>query len=84
VRLFDKYWSHFTAEDAFVKVGRLLQARRKTDLYETVTHFTANAKDPAASDAALLAKLNENNKKQTKISDILEKLVIKTPFLAAI
>ncbi|XP_064546932.1 daxx-like protein isoform X1 [Drosophila montana] len=61
------------AHDAFVKVGRLLQARRKTDLYETVTHFTANAKDPAASDAALLAKLNENNKKQTKISDILEK-----------
>ncbi|XP_034473599.1 uncharacterized protein LOC117781004 [Drosophila innubila] len=61
------------AHDAFVKVGRLLQARRKTDLYETVTHFTSNAKDPAASDAALLAKLNENNKKQTKISDILEK-----------
>ncbi|ALC40211.1 DLP [Drosophila busckii] len=61
------------AHDAFVKVGRLLQARRKTDLYETVTHFTANAKDPAASDADLLAKLNENNKKQTKISDILEK-----------
>lgn len=63
----------FAAHDAFVKVGRLLQARRKTDLYETVTHFTANAKDPAASDATLLAKLIENSKKQTKISDILEK-----------
>lgn len=63
----------FAAHDAFVKVGRLLQTRRKTDLYETVTHFTANAKDPAASDATLLAKLNENSKKQTKISDILEK-----------
>ncbi|EDV99056.1 GH13649 [Drosophila grimshawi] len=61
------------AHDAFVKVGRLLQARRRTDLYETVTHFTANSKDPAASDSSLLAKLNDNNKKQTKISDILEK-----------
>ncbi|XP_068151738.1 LOW QUALITY PROTEIN: daxx-like protein [Drosophila tropicalis] len=61
------------AHDAFVKVGRLLQARRKTDLYETVTHFTANAKDPAAADPELLAKLNENHKKQTKISDVLAK-----------
>lgn len=65
----------FAAHDAFVKVGRLLQARRKTDLYETVTHFTANAKDPATSDATLMAKLKENCKKQKKISDILEKWV---------
>ncbi|KAH8410054.1 hypothetical protein KR009_004746 [Drosophila setifemur] len=61
------------AYDAFVKVGRLLQSRRKTDLYETVTHFTANVKDPAATDPELLAKLKDNNKKQTKISDVLEK-----------
>ncbi|KAH8350784.1 hypothetical protein KR084_012184 [Drosophila pseudotakahashii] len=61
------------AYDAFAKVGRLLQSRRKTDLYETVTHFTANVKDPAASDPELLAKLKENNRKQTKISDVLEK-----------
>ncbi|KAH8255443.1 hypothetical protein KR038_003271 [Drosophila bunnanda] len=61
------------AHDAFAKVGQLLQARRKTDLYETVTHYTANVKDPAASDPQLLAKLEENNKKKTKISDVLEK-----------
>ncbi|EDW80367.1 uncharacterized protein Dwil_GK18723 [Drosophila willistoni] len=61
------------AHDAFVKVGRLLQERRKTDLYETVTHFTANAKDPAAADPELLAKLKDNQKKQTKISDVLAK-----------
>ncbi|XP_050741432.1 daxx-like protein isoform X2 [Drosophila biarmipes] len=61
------------AYDAFAKVGKLLQSRRKTDLYETVTHFTANVKDPASSDPVLLAKLKENNKKQTKISDVLEK-----------
>lgn len=61
------------AYDAFNKVGHLLQSRRKTDLYETVTHFTSNGKDPAASDPELLAKLKENNKKQKKISDVLEK-----------
>lgn len=63
----------FAAYDAFNKVGRMLQSRRKNDLYETVTHYTANGKDPASSDPELLAKLKENNKKQTKISDILEK-----------
>ncbi|XP_037708190.1 daxx-like protein isoform X2 [Drosophila subpulchrella] len=61
------------AYDAFAKVGKLLQSRRKTDLYETVTHFTANVKDPASSDPVLLAKLKENNKKHKKISDVLEK-----------
>ncbi|XP_039226592.1 daxx-like protein isoform X2 [Drosophila yakuba] len=64
------------AYDAFNKVGRMLQSRRKNDLYETVTHFTANGKDPASSDPELLAKLKENNKKQTKISDVLEKYAL--------
>ncbi|XP_026835250.1 histone-lysine N-methyltransferase 2D isoform X2 [Drosophila erecta] len=64
------------AHDAFYKVGQMLQSRRKNDLYETVTHFTANGKDPASSDPELLAKLKENNKKQTKISDVLEKFAL--------
>lgn len=61
------------AEDAFIKVGKLLQSRRKAELYETVTHYGGNAKDPAQSDPALAAKLSENQKKHKKISDILEK-----------
>lgn len=61
------------AHDAFVKVGKLLQSRRKTDLYETVTHFTAHEKDPATIDALLQAKLSENQKKRTRISDVIEK-----------
>ncbi|XP_050318625.1 daxx-like protein isoform X1 [Bactrocera neohumeralis] len=61
------------AHDAFVKVGKLLQSRRKTDLYETVTHFTAHEKDPATIDASLQAKLSENQKKRTRISDVIEK-----------
>ncbi|XP_017474864.1 PREDICTED: uncharacterized protein LOC108365374, partial [Rhagoletis zephyria] len=61
------------AHDAFMKVGKLLQSRRKTDLYETVTHFTAHEKDPASVDPALQAKLSENQKKRTRISDVIEK-----------
>ncbi|XP_033173843.1 titin isoform X1 [Drosophila mauritiana] len=71
-----KYEMKRIAYDAFNKVGRMLQSRRKNDLYETVTHYTANGKDPASSDPELLAKLKENNKKQTKISDILEKYAL--------
>ena len=74
--MFKKYIFNFTnllAQDAFTKVGKLLQSRRKTDLYETVTHYTANSKDPASIDASLMAKLSENVKHRTKISDIIEK-----------
>ncbi|XP_011290275.1 daxx-like protein isoform X2 [Musca domestica] len=61
------------AEDAFIKVGKLLQSRRKAELYETVTHYGGNSKDPALVDPALAAKLSENQKNHKKISEILEK-----------
>ncbi|XP_013109294.2 daxx-like protein [Stomoxys calcitrans] len=61
------------AQDAFIKVGKLLQSRRKAELYETVTHYGGNVKDPAQSDPVLAAKLSENQKNHKKISDILEK-----------
>ncbi|XP_034666036.1 protein piccolo [Drosophila subobscura] len=61
------------ASDAFLSVGRLLQSKRKRDLYETANHFTGSVKDPAATDPELLAKLKENSKKHTKISDVLAK-----------
>ncbi|XP_017153991.1 proteoglycan 4 isoform X2 [Drosophila miranda] len=61
------------ASDAFLSVGRLLQSKRKRDLYETANHFTGSVKDPAATDPELMAKLKENTKKHTKISDVLAK-----------
>ncbi|XP_073822624.1 daxx-like protein isoform X2 [Musca autumnalis] len=61
------------AEDAFIKVGKLLQSRRKAELYETVTHYGGNSKDPALADPVLAAKLSENQKNHKKISEILEK-----------
>ncbi|KAL5282529.1 DAXX family protein [Megaselia abdita] len=61
------------AEDAFIKIGKLLQDRRKTDLYETVQHFTLSNKDPALSDPELHAKLNDNMKKHKSISSIIDK-----------
>uniref|UniRef100_A0A1B0G9V7 Daxx histone-binding domain-containing protein n=1 Tax=Glossina morsitans morsitans TaxID=37546 RepID=A0A1B0G9V7_GLOMM len=63
------------AEDAFIKVGKLLQKRRKTELYETLNYFAGTNKDPATYDPLLAAKLNENQQNQKKINDILEKYV---------
>lgn len=65
----------FLAEDAFIKVGKLLQKRRKTELYETLNYFAGTNKDPATYDPLLAAKLNENQQNQKKINDILEKYV---------
>ncbi|XP_055386686.1 death domain-associated protein 6 isoform X2 [Condylostylus longicornis] len=61
------------AQDAFVKVGKLLQNRRKTDLYETLSHYTEKIKDPALEDSDLNAKLTENKKHYGKINALIQK-----------
>ncbi|XP_053695089.1 daxx-like protein [Sabethes cyaneus] len=61
------------AQDAFIKIGRLLQKRRKTDLYETVSYYTGAEKDPAVVDRKLLEKLEDNKKHYGKIGDIIDK-----------
>jgi death-associated protein 6 len=61
------------AQDAFVKLGKSLQTRRRTDLYETVSYFTGTEKDPAMVDSSLKAKLEANKKHYSKISDIINK-----------
>lgn len=61
------------AQGAFIKIGKLLQSRRKADLYETVSHFTSDLEDPAEKDPLLLAKLTENEKNQTTIGSVIEK-----------
>ncbi|KAJ6649720.1 Daxx-like protein [Pseudolycoriella hygida] len=64
----------FPAQDAFVRIGKLLQKRRKTDLYETVSFFTEGTeRDPAGEDAILRAKLEENRKHHTRINDLINK-----------
>lgn len=61
------------AQDAFIKIGKLLQKRRKTDLYETVAYYTGPEKDPAIVDRKLLDKLEENKKHYGKIGDLIDK-----------
>lgn len=62
------------AQDAFTKIGKLLQKRRKTDLYEMVSYFSGAGKDPALEDPNLLIKLNENLKHQRQqINDLIDK-----------
>ncbi|CAD7085392.1 unnamed protein product [Hermetia illucens] len=61
------------AQDAFLKIGKLLQNRRKADLYETVAHFAGVSPDPALEDEELNAKLAENQKFHTKIGSIIDR-----------
>ncbi|XP_058818229.1 daxx-like protein isoform X2 [Topomyia yanbarensis] len=61
------------AQDAFIKIGKLLQKRRKTDLYETVSYYTGADKDPAIVDRKLLEKLEDNKKHYGKIGDLIDK-----------
>ncbi|XP_055549490.1 daxx-like protein isoform X2 [Wyeomyia smithii] len=61
------------AQDAFIKIGKLLQKRRKTDLYETVSYYTGAEKDPAIVDRKLLEKLEDNKKHYGKIGDLIDK-----------
>lgn len=66
---------YFAAQDAFIKVGKLLQKRRKTDLYEMVSYFTGEGKDPAMEDTTLQSKLSKNQKYHKKINDLIDKYV---------
>lgn len=61
------------AQDAFIKIGKLLQKRRKTDLYETVSYYSALDKDPALIDKKLQEKLEDNKKHYGKIGDLIDK-----------
>uniref|UniRef100_A0A182QP78 Daxx histone-binding domain-containing protein n=1 Tax=Anopheles farauti TaxID=69004 RepID=A0A182QP78_9DIPT len=61
------------AQDAFIKVGKQLQRRRKTDLYEMVVYHTGEEKDPATIDPKLREKLEENGKHYSKVNSIIDK-----------
>lgn len=61
------------AQDAFIRIGKLLQKRRKTDLYEMVSYYSGTEKDPAIVDKKLHEKLEENKKHYGKIGDIIDK-----------
>uniref|UniRef100_A0A182PZ18 Daxx histone-binding domain-containing protein n=1 Tax=Anopheles epiroticus TaxID=199890 RepID=A0A182PZ18_9DIPT len=61
------------AQDAFIKVGKQLQKRRKTDLYETVMYHAGEEKDPASVDPKLREKLEENGKHYSKVNKIIDK-----------
>lgn len=59
------------AQDAFEKLGKLLQQRRKTDLYETTTFYVGKSKDPAKEDPELRVQLEKNKKNYAKYDDII-------------
>lgn len=59
------------AQDAFEKLGKILQQRRKTDLYETTTFYVGKTKDPAKEDPELRVRLEKNKKNYAKYEDII-------------
>jgi death-associated protein 6 len=59
------------AQDAFEKLGKVLQDRRRTDLYETTTFYVGKAKDPAKEDPELRISLEKNRKNYAKYDDII-------------
>jgi hypothetical protein len=63
------------AQDAFGKLGKSLQIRRKTDLYETASYFVGTEKQPELSDSILKSKLEENKKYHKKINDLIDRYI---------
>lgn len=59
------------AQDAFEKLGKKLQQRRKNDLYETTTFYVGKTKDPAKDDPELKIRLEKNKKNYAKYDDII-------------
>lgn len=59
------------AQDAFEKLGKVLQERRRTDLYETTTFYVGKTKDPAKEDPELRISLEKNRKNYAKYDDII-------------
>lgn len=60
------------ARDAFTALGKVLQDRRKADLYETVTFYTGKNKDPAKNDNELQKQLAKNKTNYSKIDAIID------------
>lgn len=61
------------AQDAFEKLGKTLQERRRSDLYETTTFYlgTENAKDPAKDNPELRVQLEKNKKFYARIDEMI-------------
>lgn len=59
------------AQDAFEKLGKTLQKRRKDDLYESTTFYVGKTKDPAKEDPELRSRLEKNKKFYAKCDDII-------------
>lgn len=59
------------AQDAFEKLGKKLQERRKMDFYETAQFYVGKNKDPAKEDPELRSQLEKNKKFYAKYDEII-------------
>ena len=59
------------AQEAFEKLGKVLQDRRRTDLYETATFYVGKNKDPAKENPELRVSLEKNKNFYARYDDII-------------
>lgn len=59
------------AQDAFEKLGKTLQERRKMDFYETAQFYVGKNKDPAREDPELRSQLEKNKKFYARYDEII-------------
>lgn len=53
--------SEFAGEHVFLKLGDILQSKRRKDMYETHSAYIENTDDPAKKDPELFKVLKENS-----------------------
>lgn len=63
------------AEDAFRALGKKLQERRRTDLYESTTYYVGITKDPAKEDPELRSQLEKNKKFYARYDEVINEYV---------
>lgn len=59
------------AQDAFEKLGKILQKRRKDDLYESTTFYIGETTDPAKEDPELRTRLEKNKKFYARTDEVI-------------
>lgn len=72
-QFFINFFFKIPAEDAFIKLGKSIQKRRQTDLYDSATFYVGTEKNPEEYDKDLKNKLDGNKKRFHKnINDLID------------
>jgi Ran GTPase-activating protein (RanGAP) involved in mRNA processing and transport len=65
------------AQEAFERLGKVLQDRRREDLYETASFYVGKTKDPAKENPELRVSLEKNKNFYARYDDIINEFAKK-------